>query len=152
MLVEFVSKQYVLKEEKVEIELPILENIAYLHYRYSGGYNYFIKFIPSMYENNGNKFYVLDFIYMSDEKIIKGQLKISPFDFKPILNYIPKRNEFDYVGDKKDLPQSYLAVIANYWLLQKRIDDCFFTVITEERFNISKETFFNNKSIFGYER
>ena len=152
MKVEFVTKKYVETEEKVELELPILEKVTYLHYKYSGGYNYFVKFMPSMHEYDNKKFYTLDFIYMADDKIVKGQIKISPLDFRPSLNYAPKKEEFDYVGSKQQLSEGHLSIIATYWLLQKRCGDCFFTEVTEEQFNVSKETFFNNGSFFGYER
>jgi len=149
MLVEFVTTKVIKTEEKVEIELPILEKIVYLHYKYSGGYNYFVKFVPSMYEINDKKIYTLDYIYMREEKIIKGQIKVSPFDFRPSLNYNSENNEFDYIGEKQDLPQDYLSIVATYWLLQKRCSDCFFRVITEDQFNDAKERFFNNESFFG---
>jgi hypothetical protein len=149
MIVEFVTTKVVKTEEKVEIELPILEKVIYLHYKYSGGYNYFVKFVPSMYAINDKKIYTLDFIYMREEKIIKGQIKINPFDFRPELNYDSKNNEFAYIGDKKYLQKDDLSIIATYWLLQKRCGDCFYKVITEEQFNDAKERFFNNESFFG---
>lgn len=149
MKVEFVTTKVIKTEEKVEMELPILEKVTYLHYKYSGGYNYFVKFAPSMYEINNKKIYTLDFIYMRQEKIVKGQIKINPFDFRPSLSYNEAKKEFDYIGEKQNLSQDDLSIIATYWLLLKRCDDCFFRLITEEQFNDAKERFFNNESFFG---
>jgi hypothetical protein len=150
MKIEFVTKKHIVTEEKVEMELPILEKVTYLHYKYSGGYNYFVKFMPSKHEYNNNKFYTLDFIYMPEEKIVKGQIKINPLDFHPSLSFDPEREEFDYIGQKQNnISQDYLSIIATYWLLQGRSGDCFFRVITEEQFNDAKQRFFNNESFFG---
>lgn len=145
MLLEFVSKKAVIQETKVDINVSILEKTTFLHYKYSGGYDYFVKFVPSFRELRDKKVYKLDFLYMDDDKAVKGQLEINPFDRFPEVRYISDKKEFEYVGSKKLLlSNDYLAIIINYWLLQKRCDDCFFTVITEEQFNEEKENFFLN--------
>jgi hypothetical protein len=125
MLVEFVTTKIVKTEEKVEIELPILEKIAFLHYKYSGGYNYFIKFIPSMYEINDKKIYTLDYIYMREEKIIKGQIKISPFDFRPSLNYNSKNHEFDYIGENKTYHKIIYQLLLHIGFYKKDVQIAF---------------------------
>lgn len=144
MIVEFVSKKVIYEDIKSERDLPILDKVKYLHYKYSGGYDYFVKFIPSRQKVKDKDIFILDFIFIDDSKIIKGRLSLSPFDRFPDIVYKEENNEFDYVGQRNptDLQTTYLDIIANYWLLQKRIGDCFFSEITEEQFNEEKDKFF----------
>lgn len=144
MIVEFVSKKVIYEDIKSERDLPILDKVKYLHYKYSGGYDYFVKFIPSRQKVKDKDIFILDFIFIDDSKIIKGRLSLSPFDRFPDIVYKEENNEFDYVGQRNptDLQTTYLDIIANYWLLKKRIGDCLFSEITEEQFNEEKDKFF----------
>jgi hypothetical protein len=144
MIVEFVSKKVIYEDIKTERDLPILDKVKYLHYEYSGGYDYFVKFIPSIQKVQDKNVFILNFIFMGDKKINKGRLSLSPFDRFPDIVYKEEKNEFDYVGQRNptDLQTTYLDIIANYWLLKKRVGDCFFSEITEEQFNEEKDKFF----------
>lgn len=143
-VIEFNSKKYVEQVTKTEINTTILEKPTFLHFHYSRGYDYYIKFNPSSYEINGNNFYKLEFIYMRNNLILKDEIRINPFDRFHSLEYLSDEKEFKYIGQKNiHLPQDYYTIIANYWLLQKRLDDCFFKVINEDEFNLAKEKFFS---------
>ena len=140
MLLEFLSKKAVIQETKVDIEVSILEKTTFLRFKYSGGYEYYIKFIPSC--DPSRKIYRLDYIYMTSEKIIKGYIEINPFNRFPSVNYNSDKKEFEYVGNGTILSKDYLSIISTYWLLQKRCDDCFFEVITEEQFEYIVKHYF----------
>jgi len=143
MLVEITSKKNIEQVTTLEVDLSILERITFLHFRYSGGYDYLVKFSPSSYDVNGKNIYVLNFIYINSDKIIKHKLTLSHLDRIPHVYYDCERKEFKHlVFNHSPLPNCYLEIVANYWLLQKRVDDCFFNVITEEQFNEKKEKFF----------
>ena len=144
MKIAFITKEIKRIETKTEIELPILEKVTYLHYQYSGGYNYVVKFIPSSYSVGDKTFYILDFVYGDSDFITKGRIQISPFNSFPDLTYNKEKQEFDYVGQKhRILSNDYLEIIANYWLSQIKVSDCFFNVITEQEFKEEIEKFIN---------
>ena len=143
MKIAFITKEIKRIETKTEIELPILEKVTYLHYKYSGGYNYVVKFIPSSYSTGDKTVYILDFVYGDSDFITKGRIQINPFSF-PNLTYNNEKQEFDYVGQKhRILSNDYLEIIANYWLSQIKVSDCFFNVITEQEFKEEIEKFIN---------
>ncbi len=144
---KFETTEYKKEVKTLELDLPnLLKDKAYLHFHYSGGYNYYVKinpvfkYLPYNFEKEeslmSDELYGYDiWIYNNSEKIVKYQLAL--YKFKPEI----KDNKIIKVS----IPNVKIyEEILYYCLTQSRLEDCFYSVSSEIEFNNQIIQFINN--------
>ena len=143
---KFETVEYKKEVTTLELDLPnILKQPAYLHFHYSGGYNYYVKIFPVFagnYDFDLKEFTYEDIIsyfniwvYTNKQKLIKYTL--------PINKIKPEFSKGKLIRVTTPEIKIY-EEIPYFCLTQSRLEDCFYTVSSEIEFNNQIIQFINN--------
>jgi len=145
---KFETTEYKKEVKTLELDLPnILKDKAYLHFHYSGGYNYYVKILPVFkylpYDFEKEESLISDelygydiWIYSVNKKLVKHTLPLNKI--KPEL----KNNKLFGVSTDPDIKIN--EEIIYYCLTQSRLQDYYYAMASKGDFDNQINKFLND--------